>query len=86
MIGKALGFPRALFKRVMVPPELAQTGVYLLLGPRPDGEGDMLYVGEGDPIRPRLESHYAQKNFWTRAIGFTTTTAGQLNSANTLPV
>lgn len=29
-----------------------QTGVYLLLGPRPDGEGEMLYVGEGDPIRP----------------------------------
>jgi hypothetical protein len=33
--------------------------VYLLLGPRPIGEGDMLYVAEGDPIRPRLESHYA---------------------------
>ena len=63
-------------------PELAQTGVYLLLGPRPDGEGEMLYVGEGDPIRPRLESHYAQKDFWTRAIGFTTATAGQLNKAH----
>lgn len=35
-----------------------------------------------DPIRPRLESHYAQKDFWTRAIGFTTTTAGQLNKAH----
>ena len=76
-IGKALVFPRALLPQVKVRPELAQTGVYLLLGPRPDGEGDMLYVGEGDPIRPRLESHYAQKDFWTRAIGFTTTTAGQ---------
>lgn len=42
----------------------------------------MLYVGEGDPIRPRLESHYAQKDFWTRVIGFTTTTAGQLNKAH----
>lgn len=42
----------------------------------------MLYVGEGDPIRPRLENHYAQKDFWTRAIGFTTTTAGQLNKAH----
>ncbi len=35
-----------------------------------------------DPIRPRLESHYAQKDFWTRAIGFTTTTADQLNKAH----
>ena len=81
-IGKALVFPRALLPPVKARPELAQTGVYLLLGPRPDGEGDMLYVGEGDPIRPRLESHYAQKDFWTRAIGFTTTTAGQLNKAH----
>ena len=81
-IGKALVFPRALLPHVKARPELAQTGVYLLLGPRPDGEGDMLYVGEGDPIRPRLESHYAQKDFWTRAVGFTTTTAGQLNKAH----
>ena len=36
-----------------------------------------IFVADGDPIRPRLESHYAQKDFWTRAIGFTTTTAGQ---------
>jgi hypothetical protein len=81
-IGKALVFPRALLPQVKARPELAQTGVYLLLGPRADGEGDMLYVGEGDPIRPRLESHNAQKDFWTRAIGFTTTTAGQLNKAH----
>ena len=81
-IGKALVFPRALLPQVKARPELTQTGVYLLLGPRPDGEGDMHYVGEGDPIRPRLETHYAQKDFWTRAIGFTTTTAGQLNKAH----
>ena len=81
-IGKALVFPRALLPQVKARPELAQTGVYLLLGPRQDGDGDMLYVGEGDPIRPRLESHYAQKDFWTRAIGFTTGSAGQLNKAH----
>ena len=81
-IGKALMFPRALLPQVKARPELAQTGVYLLLGPRPDGEGDMLYVGEGDPIRPRLERHYAEKDFWTRAIGFTTGSAGQLNKAH----
>ena len=81
-IGKALVFPLALLPQDKARPELAQTGVYLLQGPRPDSEGDMLYVVEGDPIRPRLESHYAQKDFWTRAIGFTTTTAGQLNKAH----
>lgn len=81
-IGKALLFPRALLPQVKARPELAQTGVYLLLGPRPDGEGDMLYVGEGDPILPRLQDHQAKKDFWTRAIGFTTTTGGQLNKAH----
>jgi len=39
-IGKALVFPRALLPQVKAQPKLARTGVYLLLGPRPDGEGD----------------------------------------------
>ena len=80
-IGKALVFLRVLLQ-VKARPELAQTGVYLLLGPQPDGEGEMLYVGEGDPILPRLQDHQSKKDFWTRAIGFTTATAGQLNKAH----
>lgn len=80
-VGKALIFPRALLPQVKQRPELAQTGAYLLLGPREDGEGDKLYIGEGDPIRPRLESHYAQKDFWARAICFVAA-AGQLNKAH----
>jgi len=46
-------------------PELQQTGVYLLLGPREDADGD--------PIKPRLATHHSgknQKDFWTRAICF----------------
>jgi hypothetical protein len=78
---RAVVFPRALLPQVKTRPELQQTGVYLLLGPRPDGEGELLYVGEGDPIRPRLESHYAQKDFWTRAIGFVAA-GGLLNKAH----
>jgi hypothetical protein len=80
-IGKALMFPRTLLPRVKDRDELNQTGVYLLLGPREDGEGDMLYVGEGDPIRPRLEAHYAKKDFWTRTVCFVAG-AGQLNNAH----
>lgn len=80
-VGKALIFPRALLPQVKQRPELAQTGVYLLLGPQDDGDGDKLYIGEGDPIRPRLESHYANKDFWTHAICFVAA-AGQLNKAH----
>lgn len=80
-VGKALVFPRALLPQVKQRAELGQTGVYLLLGPRPDGEGDMLYVGEGDPIAPRLQDHQAKKDFWTRAVCFVAT-PGQLNKAH----
>ena len=74
-VGRALVFPRAAWAQPSVAdrPELQQTGVYLLLGPREDGEGDRLYIGEGDPIKPRLSDHHSgkkQKDFWTRAICF----------------
>ncbi len=81
-IGKALMFPRALLPKIKQREELGQTGVYMLLGPREDGEGEMLYIGEGDPVRPRLESHYAQKDFWNRAVCFTAGGNGQLNKAH----
>lgn len=80
-IGKALIFPRAVLPAVKSRSDLGQTGVYLLLGPREDGEGDMLYIGEGDPVRPRLESHHAQKDFWNRAVCFVAA-PGQLNKAH----
>jgi hypothetical protein len=80
-IGRALIFPRALLPKVKQRDELGQTGVYLLLGPREHGEGEMLYIGEGDPVRPRLESHYAQKDFWNRAVCFVAA-PGQLNKAH----
>ena len=80
-VGKAIVFPRALLPKIKQRAELSQTGVYLLLGPREDGEGEMLYIGEGDPIRPRLESHYAQKDFWNRAVCFVAA-PGQLNKAH----
>ena len=87
-VGRALVFPRLAMAQpsVATRPELQQTGVYLLLGPREDGEGDRLYIGEGDPIKPRLATHYSgkdQKDFWTRAICFVS--MGQvLNKAHVL--
>ena len=76
-VGRALVFPRLAMAQpsVATRPELQQTGVYLLLAPREDGEGDRLYIGEGDPIKPRLTAHdkgHAEKSFWTRAICFVT--------------
>jgi len=76
-IGKALVFPRKLYPEVRARQEFQQTGVYLLL----DGEGEMLYIGEGDPVKPRLEDHFARKDFWARAVFFVAG-MGQLNKAH----
>ncbi len=80
-IGKAVVFPRALYPKVRNRSEFQQTGVYLLLGPRTDGDGEMLYIGEGDPVRPRLDDHHGKKDFWTRAVFFVAG-PGQLNKAH----
>jgi hypothetical protein len=80
-IGKAIMFPRALYPHVRSRSEFQQIGVYLLLGPRENGDGDKVYIGEGDPVRPRLEDHYAKKDFWTRAVFFVAG-PGQLNKAD----
>ncbi len=80
-IGKALVFPRALYPQVRSRSEFQQTGVYLLMGPRLEGDGETIYIGEGDPVRPRLEDHYAKKDFWTKAVFFVAG-PGQLNKAH----
>lgn len=80
-IGKAVIFPRAVFTKVRTRLEFNETGIYLLLGPRADAEGDMLYIGEGDPVGPRLDSHYAKKDFWTQGLFFVASN-GALNKAH----
>lgn len=80
-IGKALVFPRSLYPQVRSRSEFQQTGVYLLMGPRLEGDGETIYIGEGDPVRPRFEDHYAKKDFWTKAVFFVAG-PGQLNKAH----
>lgn len=80
-IGKAAIFPRVLYPKVRRREEFQQTGVYMLIGLRDSGDGDKLYIGEGDPVRPRLEQHYAKKDFWTKAVFFVAG-QGQMNKAH----
>jgi hypothetical protein len=48
-----------------------RTGVYMLVGP--DLEIDILrvYIGEGDPVKDRLQQHDGKKEFWTHLVAFT---------------
>lgn len=69
--GSGLVFPRALFSEAKSRTELAKTGVYVLLGPPEDSGLRTVYIGEGDPIKNRLESHAKYKEFWQTCVVFT---------------
>ncbi len=69
--GAGIVIPRALMGDAKQRRELSRTGVYILMGPPEDSGLPRLYVGEGDPIKPRLEQHAVKKDFWTGCIAFT---------------
>ncbi len=69
--GRAIVCPRSQFPEAKARAEFGRTAVYVLRGPSESGDLPTIYVGEGDPARPRLESHYAAKDFWTSLILFT---------------
>ena len=69
--GAGIVIPRALIGEAKARRELARTGVYVLVGPAEESGLPRVYVGEGDPIKPRLEQHAARKDFWTSCIAFT---------------
>ncbi|MBL8889110.1 MAG: GIY-YIG nuclease family protein [Planctomycetaceae bacterium] len=69
--GAGMVIPRALMAAAKSRRELTRTGVYVLLGPPEESGLPRVYVGEGDPIKPRLDQHAAKKDFWTVCIAFT---------------
>ena len=69
--GQGLVFPRPLFPKIRSREELNRTGVYVLWGPGRSEQLPRAYVGEGDVLLPRLDSHAKKKDFWTHGIVFT---------------
>ena len=61
---------------------LTRPGIYILAGYDTDDDDLMtIYVGEGDGIRDRIDSHFKNKDFWSWGIAFVSTNHG-LNKAN----
>jgi hypothetical protein len=79
--GLGLVIPRQLLPAVRNRPELDAPGIYVLVGPPEEGDLPRISIGEGDPVRARLEQHYAKKEFWTWAMAFVAKDAG-LNKAH----
>jgi hypothetical protein len=70
--GVGVAFQRTQWSQVRLRPELTGIGVYILVG---TGDDDLpiLYVGQADGLRNRIESHVQTKEFWDRAILFAST-------------
>ncbi len=79
--GTGLVIPRALYAEARRRSELGRAGVYLLIGESERGPLPKVYIGEGDPIGPRLDAHGRAKDFWTHAVVFTSKDAN-LNKAH----
>lgn len=79
--GVGVVFNRASYKQVLCRPEFERTGVYVLVGQDEQNALPTVYVGEGDPVKNRLNTHYSKKDFWNWAIFFVTKD-GSLNKAH----
>jgi len=62
--------------------EFEQAGIYILFGYQED-EDDLptLYIGQGDGIKNRIESHEKNKEFWDKVLVFVSSNGG-LNRAH----
>lgn len=69
--GVVLEFPRAEWKETRTRDEFSQTGLYILTGYY-DDDNDLpvLYIGQTDELRKRIEQHDKSKDFWDRCVVF----------------
>jgi Domain of unknown function (DUF4357) len=80
--GQALMFSRHDYARARERTELRTPGVYVLFGPSSEGVFEhRIYVGEADAPISRIDGHLRDKEFWTKAIVFTSKDAS-LNKAH----
>lgn len=80
--GVGLVFPRTKWQEIKKRAEFKRTGIYVLAG-YTDEDDDMttVYVGQGDAVQSRIDSHFGSKDFWDRAVVFVSTSGG-LNRAH----
>lgn len=80
--GLGIIFPREKWPSTKQRHEFGRTGVYILSGYKEaEDELPTIYIGEGDVIRNRIDSHYQNKDFWDRGIAFTASN-NSLNKAH----
>jgi hypothetical protein len=68
--GVGVVFNRTNYKEVVTRTEFDKTGVYVLVGTSEGSVLPTIYLGEGDPVKSRLNQHYGKKDFWDWAVFF----------------
>jgi hypothetical protein len=80
--GIGLAFPRTKWKDISKRQEFGSVGVYILVGYKEqDDDLPTIYIGQGDGVKNRIDSHEKNKEFWDWCIVFTSTNNG-LNRAH----
>lgn len=81
--GVGVAFPRSEWPRLKQRPEFSRAGVYVLIGAAEGTDDDRptAYVGQGEEIGKRLESHFLEKDFWDWGYAFVST-GSPLNRAH----
>jgi hypothetical protein len=81
--GCGIAFPRRIWKEVRDRDEFSRAGVYILLGTKEEDDLPTVYVGRAESITSRIDTHEVGKEFWDRAIAFTSN-SGSLNQAHAM--
>lgn len=80
--GVGVSCSRARYATARAEAEFSRSGVYVLVGPHPNNPlGSVVYVGQAQVARDRLDEHLKGKEFWERLVLFTDG-SGTLNIAH----
>lgn len=80
--GLGIAFPREDWPKVKTRADFLRSGVYILIGRVTDDDLPTIYIGQGDVVRSRIDSHFANKEFWSSAAVFVSNATGGLNRAH----
>src|ERR1035437_8005306 len=79
--GNVIVCPRACFETARLMKQFSQPGVYILRKVVPL-QLPQIYIGYADPIKERLNNHYANKGFWQEVFVCVDDGGGKLNIAH----
>ncbi|HYA40855.1 MAG TPA: GIY-YIG nuclease family protein [Syntrophobacteraceae bacterium] len=82
--GWGIAFPKLAWPRIKRRLEFGDAGIYILSGVEEGVQDELptVYIGQGDEIRTRIESHYISRAFWDWGYAFVSKGEAGLNKAH----